>query len=208
MTANQQPHKNRYLMRGALVLLVLGVAALALLPYLPPAYHRYNPFASQIEIGLLGLNKVTAEHKLEFYPRNLEEAGGLLEIPKLGLVLDIVYGVDVEDLESAPGFYPQSGWPDIGNVCIAGHRNTAGNPFMDLDKLVKGDQIMLTYQAKRYTYEVDSVYITLPTDWSVIDPTPVPALTLTTCDPPVRPPDGKYNRLIVRSYLTEREKLL
>ena len=87
---------------------------------------------------------------------DLEPAPGRLEIPGLGLTLNIVYGVSAEDLEKAPGFYPQSGYPGWGNVSIAGHRNMSGEPFMDLDKLKKGDIIMLTYKTKKYTYEVDS----------------------------------------------------
>lgn len=206
MDENQNSQRQRTVI-GAIILVLVAIVALSLTPMLPPGYYMLKPFASEIEIGLLAHNKVIADPKLEFYPRFLEADSGLLEIPRLGLTLDILYGIDEATLDIAPGFYPQSGWPDIGNVSIAGHRNTAGNPFMDLDQLAPGDQIMLSYKSKRYTYEVDSVFIIPPTDWSVIDPTPRPALTLTTCDPPVRPPDGRYNRLIVRAYLIGRENL-
>ncbi len=192
---------------SAACLLLIGAIAAALSSYWWPAVQPYTPFGLKGEAAIQTLSAVTAIPKEEFYPRDLESAPGILELPTLGLTLDIVYGVAPADLERAPGFYPQSGYPDVGNVSIAGHRNMSGNPFMDLDKLAKGDAIRLTYKGKLYTYEVDSSWITVDTDWSVIDPTPRPALTLTTCDPPVRPPDGHYNRLIVRSYLVKAEKI-
>ena len=167
---------------AACLLLFLGIGA-ALNSYWWPYVEPAIPLGFAGEGSIQTLTAVTPVPKDEFLPRDLEPAPGRLEIPGLGLTLNIVYGVSAEDLEKAPGFYPQSGYPDVGNVSIAGHRNMSGNPFMDLDKLKKGDIIMLTYKTKKYTYEVDSSWITNDRDWTVIDPTPVPALTLTTCDP-------------------------
>jgi sortase A len=138
-------------------------------------------------------------------PEKLVAAQGRLLIPKLGLNLSVYYGVGETELKKGPGFYPQSGFPSIGNVCIAGHRNAHGSPFLHLDDLVAGDDIYLIYQQVRYHYLVERVFVTAPTDWSVVDPTPRPALTLTTCTPAVRPPDGKYDRLIVRAYLRDSQ---
>ena len=126
---------------------------------------------------------------------------GRLVIPKLDLDLEVNYGVDEESLKKGPGFYPQSGYPDTGNVSIAGHRNAHGSPFWYLDKLEVGDEIQLYYNDKQYTYTVDSVFITHNRDWSVIEPTDTPALTLTTCHP-LKPIGGAYDRLVVRAYLS------
>jgi len=119
---------------------------------------------------------------------------GVLEIPALNLRLNVLYGVSEGVLKQGIGFYPQSGSPDTGNVCIAGHRNAYGSPFWHLDKLMPGDSIILYVDNQAYSYEI-------ALDWSIISPTDQPAITLTTCDPKIRPPDGKYNRLIIRGYL-------
>ncbi len=136
----------------------------------------------------------------EEYPDKLVPQPAKIRIPKLDLFLDIGYGVEEEDLKKGPGIYPQSGYPDIGNVSIAGHRNAYGSPFWHLDKMAAGDRILFYYNDKIYEYRVEQVFETHSRDWSVIDPTEKPALTLTTCHP-LNPVGGAYNRLIVRSYL-------
>lgn len=105
----------------------------------------------------------------------------ILYIPALEVMTGVNYGVELEDLRKIPGIYPQSGCPDTGNVSIAAHRDAW---FKDLDKLEQGDEIRLYYNSKIYLYSVDEVFITDSRDWSVIEPTPEPALTLTTCHPP------------------------
>ncbi len=126
---------------------------------------------------------------------------GVLEIPKLGLKLNVLYGITDGVLKQGIGFYPQSDDPSTGNVCIAGHRNAYGCPFWHLDKLTPGDSIVLYCNNQTYKYNVSLNYITDDRDWSIIEPTDKPALTLTTCDPKIRPADGKYNRLVIRAYL-------
>ncbi len=129
------------------------------------------------------------------------DSTGVLEIPKLGLKLDVLYGVSAAVLKQGIGFYPQSDDPSTGNVCIAGHRNAYGSPFWHLDKLMPGDSIILYYNNNSYNYNVALNYITDNKDWSIIDPTDKPAITLTTCDPKIRPANGIYNRLIIRGYI-------
>lgn len=127
-----------------------------------------------------------------------------LSIPKLGLDLDIGYGVSEQDLKERPGIYPQSGNPGTGNISVAGHRNAHGAPFYDLDKMMPGDEILLIYQQKTYRYLVEKVFETHSRDWSVISATPRAALTLTTCTP-LHPINGHYNRLVVRAYLQDTQ---
>ena len=131
------------------------------------------------------------------HPDSLKPEEGLLEIPRLDLEVKIGYGVELSDLEGGPGFYPESEYPDAGNVAIAGHRTTYGAPFRYLNHLQEGDEIHLYYNDKRYIYHVDEVFATHSRDWSVTDPTEEPALTLTTC----HPPGLDTERLIVRAYL-------
>ena len=92
--------------------------------------------------------------------------------------------MELPDLEGGPVFYPESKYPNAGNVAIAGHRLTYGAPFRYLNDLQEDDEIHLYYNEKRFIYHVDEVSVTHSRNWSVIDPTEEPALTLTTCHPP------------------------
>jgi len=131
-------------------------------------------------------------------PENLVPDTGILVIPAIELEVVVNYGIEEEELKKGPGFYPQSGYPDHGNVCIAAHRGVHGAPFLHIDKLEAGDEIFLYYRGKKYTYTFQERFITHSTDWSVIDPTPEPMLTLTTC--PLT--NYRERRIIVRSTLT------
>ncbi|ACB85683.1 class E sortase [Natranaerobius thermophilus] len=137
----------------------------------------------------------------EEFAFELEPADGLIEIPKIDLQLAVGFGVELSDLAHGPGFYPESGRPETGNLSIAGHRTTYGGPFRHLNELDQGDSIRVYREGKKYRYEVDRVFDTHSSDWSVIRPTDDPALTLTTC----HPPGSDERRLIVRAYLTKEK---
>src|SRR5262245_26252901 len=78
-----------------------------------------------------------------------------LEIPRIGVNEIVVAGVGVDDLKKGPGHYPQTPLPgEPGNAAIAGHRTTYGAPFLDIDNLQPGDQIMATTYAGRFVYQV------------------------------------------------------
>ena len=131
------------------------------------------------------------------------DAIGIIEIPTIGVSQYLVAGVTTEDLRKGPGHYPQTPFPgELGNAAIAGHRTTYGEPFIDLDRLVPGDEIIVTMLGDtRYVYRVTGSQIVSPSDYEVIlttDPD-VAVLTLTTCHP-------KYSaaqRLIVAAVLDE-----
>lgn len=135
------------------------------------------------------------------YAHELPEAEGILEIPILDLKVPIGYGIELTDLQDNPGFYPESDYPERGNVSIAGHRTTWGAPFRRLGELNQGDKITLYYKESTYSYEVDRVFDTDKYDWSVIENTTEPAITLTTC----HPPGSAEKRLIVRGYIVTNE---
>ena len=201
------------------ILILIAGLSLAFFPYLTNAYTRYflaNPADEEIVI-LLENERTEEDTELPFYlqpeeqksdepdeqepqveyPDSLPSGAGVLRIAALDLLLNVGHGVKLSDLRAGPGFYPQSGSPDAGNVAIAGHRTTYGAPFRYVDKLKAGDEIILYYGEKIYVYSVESVFETHTRDWSVIDPTPKPALTLTTC----HPPGWATKRLVVRAGL-------
>lgn len=130
-----------------------------------------------------------------------------LIIPKLGIDDIVVEGVSLNNLAYGPGRYPDTaaiGGP--GSTAIAGHRTGWGSPFLNLDDLDTGDQIILRTPRATYTYVVTrgNVVVT-PNDYWVVSGDPQSKarskLTLTTCTP-------KYtskNRLIVWADLTKTE---
>jgi sortase A len=132
-----------------------------------------------------------------------------LEIPKIGKeggdALYVVPGVSHEDLKKGPGHYPDTPLPgQLGNASIAGHRTTFGHPFLDVDQLAPGDQIIVTMiTGDRFVYEVASTEIVGPDDYYVVtttDPT-VAELTLTSCDPAYT----ARNRIAVHAFLVASE---
>ena len=193
----------RSMFRAGNVLIIIGVLIL-LFPLVQNAYYRHVQLRSPdintpSTVSSSRTDQIT-EQQQEEYPEKLVSAPGVLEIPALDLNWPWVMGWKTRN-QGGAGFYPQSGYPDTGNVSIAGHRNAYGSPFRHLDKLEEGDEIRLYYRDKTYNYTVDTVFETHNRDWSVIEPTPRPALTLTTCTPVIKPVGKPYNRLIVRAYL-------
>ena len=127
-----------------------------------------------------------------------------LVIPAIDVDKYVVEGVGSSQLAEGPGYYPGTGViGGAGNVGgIAGHRTTHGAPFYDLNESKPGDpDYYLTNNADQtFTYRVVTQFVVAPSDGAVLDPTPTPSLTLTTCNP-------RYwatQRLIVRAVLVTR----
>lgn len=131
-------------------------------------------------------------------PRNLAYA--VLRIPRIGLTAPVAEGVGKAAVlnKGYVGHYPHSAQPgERGNVALAGHRNTHGEPFRRLDRLRTGDTVLLDTARARYTYVVRRTLArTTPADGTVLAAVPYssvhPAsrftapgayLTLTTCTP-------------------------
>jgi sortase A len=121
-----------------------------------------------------------------------------IKIPSIDVDVVVVEGTTQSALRAGAGHYPQTPLPcEPGNVAIAGHRTTYGKPFHNLDLLHPGDPIILETPIGKCTYKVVRTEIVLPTNTQVIDPTPVPMLTLTTC----HPKGSARQRLVVHAQL-------
>ena len=149
----------------------------------------------------------------------------VLHIP--GLSADyarvIVEGVSQVELQQGPGHYIDTAMPgEPGNFAVAGHRVGHGAPFLDLDRLLPGDPIVVETETHWFVYRVlgdpatgsftgdpsgiPGRQIVRPSDVQVISPTPGGPpdglagdayMTLTTCHP-------KYSaqqRLIIHARL-------
>jgi sortase A len=105
-------------------------------------------------------------------------------------VLFVVEGISVADLKRGPGHYPDSAEIGAeGNVGIAGHRTTYGEPFGRLDELTDGDTIhVVDRRGTEWVYAYREQRVVTPRDvWVVEEDDPLelgaPTITLTTCHP-------------------------
>ncbi|MER6051621.1 class E sortase [Streptomyces sp. NPDC001793] len=135
--------------------------------------------------------------------KNLAEGErfGIMYIPKLDVKAPIAEGIDkhsvldhgmVGHYGAASGIKTALPWDKAGNFAVAAHRNTHGEPFRYINRLTKGDKIVVETQSAYYTYEMESVLPqTSPSNTSVITPVPPGSgftrpgryITLTTCTP-------------------------
>lgn len=151
---------------------------------------------------------------------------GFIRIPALGAdyVRVVVEGTNAAELEQGPGHYVNSALPgELGNFALAGHRVGKGSPFLDLDRLLPGDAIVIETADMWFTYRVlgdpatgdfgtdpsgiPGQQIVSPQAVEVINPIPgvqdgtvEPAtayLTLTTCHPKF----SAQQRLIIHASL-------
>jgi sortase A len=127
-----------------------------------------------------------------------------IEIPAIELNGEkgyvVVEGVGETELQKGPGHYPECGpgferpfctefpesWPgEKGRVVISAHRTTYKAPFLHVDQLDRGDEILVDTKWGDFTYEVTSQESVLPNDLNIVRQEDDEAeLVLTTCDPP------------------------
>jgi sortase A len=106
---------------------------------------------------------------------------GRLEIPRLGVSVMVVEGVDDNDLKRAVGHIPGTALPgESGNVGIAGHRDTF---FRPLRSIQLDDTITVSTLQGSSRYRVVSTNVVRPEDIQVLYPTGRASLTLVTCFP-------------------------
>jgi sortase A len=109
---------------------------------------------------------------------------GTVEIPKIGLVHPVYEGITLTVIDHGPGHWPGSAVPcQRGNSVFPGHRVTHSHPFLNIDLLAPGDQVIFHVKGKDCVYAVTGTQIVVPSDMWVTDPTPTPTVTLVACHP-------------------------
>jgi LPXTG-site transpeptidase (sortase) family protein len=134
----------------------------------------------------------------------LAETRNLLIIPKIGVEIPIVEGNDSSALNKGAWLLPQSSLPDQKkNTALAAHRFKYKPPsketFYLLDKLEKGDDLLVFWGGKEYRYQVVSSIVVDPSNTEILREGSEPLLTLITCTPLFT----DKNRLIVQGRLIE-----
>ena len=111
-------------------------------------------------------------------------AFGRIALPSLDRTYTVVQGTDTATLRKGPGHYPDTPLPgEGGTVGIAGHRTTYGAPFRTIDRLDRGDPIILTMPYAKLTYRVERTRIVRPDALWVKRPVGYDRVILSACHP-------------------------
>ena len=123
---------------------------------------------------------------------------GAIEIPKIGLIHAVYEGITLTVIDHGPGHWPGSALPcQAGNAVFPGHRVTHSHPFLNLDLLSPGDQIVFHMPGRDCVYKVTSTQIVQPDALFVTDPTRSPTVTLIAC----HPKHSAAQRIVVKAIL-------
>lgn len=130
-----------------------------------------------------------------------------IKIEKIGVNVIVVEGVTLERLAYGPGHYPSTKlWGEKGTTGVAGHRTGWGAPFFNLDRLVRGDTVVVETKEATYTYRVTDKIVVSPIHSEVLSGNPkskaAQQMVLTTCTPKFT----AKNRLIVFTDLVKTVK--
>jgi sortase A len=121
-----------------------------------------------------------------------------MEIPRIGLDHPVFEGIDLRVIDHGPGHWPGTPLPgQHGNVVFAGHRVTHSHPFLHIDELTPGDQVIFHTAAGTSVYEVTEHLIVYPKDIWITKPTPESIVTFFGC----HPPHSAAQRYVVRAKL-------
>ncbi|GAA4911150.1 class E sortase [Streptomyces coeruleoprunus] len=166
----------------------------------------YQLWWTNVQAGLevdKAKNRITEDWAKEDRTPGAFEPGegfAIMHIPKLDVVVPIAEGIDKEKVldRGMVGHYAEGALKTAmpsdkqGNFAVAGHRNTHGEPFRYINRLSRGDAIVVETRDTYYTYEMASILPqTPPSNITVLKPVPdgsgftAPGryITLTTCTP-------------------------
>ena len=106
---------------------------------------------------------------------------GVLSIPSLGQKFPIVEGTSSTELQRGVGHFRGSVMPGGKDNCVlSGHRDTV---FTKLGRLKKGDRLVVTTAAGKFTYKITQIRIVQADNKTVVVHSDHAVLTVTTCYP-------------------------
>jgi sortase A len=118
----------------------------------------------------------------------LEELDTKLYIESIDVEGNLFQGSDSKTMDKGFWHFPTSSYPgQKGNAVIIAHRYLnlppAKDTFFNLDKVRKGDKIVIDQKENSYTYIVSEIRIVEKNDISVLQDTTEHQITLITCTP-------------------------
>lgn len=147
--------------------------------------------AKPSSLDLAALSKLATEkRRMAFLARRLRgdldrgAAAGRIKIDRIDANYVLVNGSDTDSLRKGPAIYDDVPFPGApGTTAIAGHRTTYGAPFRNVDKIKRGDEIVVEMRYGTFTYEVEKTSIVKPTALEVIRRVSYDRLVLSACHP-------------------------
>jgi sortase A len=113
------------------------------------------------------------------------DAIGKITLPTQDRSYYVIEGTGTKDLRKGPGHYSDTPLPGTrGTVAIAGHRTTYLAPFRKIDKLKRGDRVIVDMTYGRFVYRVEGTQIVKPNQTQVKRRVGHDRLILTACHPP------------------------
>lgn len=110
---------------------------------------------------------------------------GSMEVPKIGLAHPIFQGVTLNNIDHGPSHWPGTALPgQRGNTVFAGHRTTRTHPFLRMDELEPGDEVIFRVNGMRSVYRVTGSEVVEPEAVWIADQTAEATGTLYACHPP------------------------
>jgi len=170
--------QNRYI-TGLAILLILG-----------GTYSLITAFTPWFQAQLISpTNNSTTQRLADTPVEKITE--NRLYIPKIDINLPYNTG-GAETMDHGAWWRrPENGNPaDGGNFILSAHRFIMGltpeqtlrkSPFYNVDRLQHGDQIIIDYNGKRYTYIISDIFEVKPEDVYIENRTEQPQLTLYSC---------------------------
>ena len=132
----------------------------------------------------------TREQRIAYLARSIRRRVGYrqpiarISIPKIHVKHVVVNGTDHAALRKGPGLIESTEMPGLGGTtAVAGHRTTYGAPFHSIDKLKKGDKIVIGTPYGNFVYAVERHRIVKPTDTWVLDRIGRERIVLSACHP-------------------------
>lgn len=177
----------RIVTSAVLTVVIVGSAAALVLPYVPAIQHVVNPPDLSIPYTISVPN---AFGDVEVDENATIPEENRLVMPSIGVDAEILEGQNIRILDQEEGVWREPETEDPvrgGNMVISGHRfqytppNT--NTFYHLDKVKKGDPIVVFWDGKDYLYEVEDIYEVWPQQVEIKENTPEDQLTIYTCTP-------------------------
>jgi sortase A len=107
-----------------------------------------------------------------------------LRLPTLDVSEIVVNGTDSSTLKQGPGRYLGSAMPGEDElVYIAGHRTTYGAPFSRIDRLKRGDPVLVELPYGSFRYRITGHRIVDDNELSVLESKGFEQLALQACHP-------------------------
>lgn len=153
-------------------------------------YLGANALGAAVPASVMGESEMVTQKLTKRQP---ELKQNRLYVPKIGVDVEVVTGVDEKALEGGAWHrQPQNGDPvSGGNFVLAAHRFNLGltpfdtrakSPFYHIDKLQAGDDIYVDYGGVRYAYKVESMYKVGSEQTSIEARSKSPKLTMYSCN--------------------------